>query len=502
MSEIGKIPPDQQVHTKPSDRLGIKWTQSMYPLASLRLRAAIIPLAALGFVSALAGQPVPPKASPAAPIRLDWRRIGNTALAGELPSPAGGPVTRVWYGTDGARLFVRTARGAVYSTLDFERWSLATGQDAVPPSEADPPVPTTLRKPEPDVKVRASQALPSRVYAAGDYLYRSDNGGRDWNNLTMLGGESLLGGRIADVAVSPVNPDDAVAVNRFGVWVTHDAGLSWSGANEGLPNLPASRILGSPGNRQGVRILVDNGGGEPSVFEWQPGQKFAWLPALPQNLDGDLAPGVEEALRESLSVELKASITAVGASGDSLYAGASDGRIFVSTDSGDTWLVNPPAEGSGAVSRFFIDSADPRVALATFSAGSASNRTPEVVRTLNGGIFWDDITANLPAADAWGITADHDSGAVYVAAASGVYFTMTNLLAPAPATDWQKLTGGLPDAPALDAKLDQNGNQLYVVMDGYGVFATMAPHRMLRPALVHASDLQSGPVAPGDLLSL
>src|SRR4051794_33900169 len=62
---------------------------------------------------------------PAQTTRLDWRRIGNTAIDTSLASVATGPVDRVWYSEDGARLFAHTASGRIYETSDFETWALS-----------------------------------------------------------------------------------------------------------------------------------------------------------------------------------------------------------------------------------------------------------------------------------------------------------------------------------------------------------------------------------------
>jgi uncharacterized protein (TIGR03437 family) len=51
-------------------------------------------------------------------------------------------------------------------------------------------------------------------------------------------------------------------------------------------------------------------------------------------------------------------------------------------------------------------------------------------------------------------------------------------------------------------KLDGSGNQLYVAMEGYGVYAAMAPHRAEVLRLVNAGDFSSRPGAPGSLLSV
>ncbi len=79
-----------------------------------------------------------------------------------------------------------------------------------------------------------------------------------------------------------------------------------------------------------------------------------------------------------------------------------------------------------------MDPNDPRVAVAALSARTSaapnSAKPSYVLRTMNGGGFWDDITANLPdTASAHGVTADRASGAIYVATDAGVFFTATDL---------------------------------------------------------------------------
>ncbi len=122
---------------------------------------------------------------------------------------------------------------------------------------------------------------------------------------------------------------------------------------------------------------------------------------------------------------------------------------------------------------------------------------------MNGGLFWDDITVNLPDnAVAHGVTADRGTGAIYVATDVGVYFTMTDLAAAGGPTSWTSLGEGLPAAAAMDVKLDAGGNQLYMDLDGYGVYATIAPHRLRDARVVSAADYSSRPASPGALLSV
>ena len=63
--------------------------------------------------------------------------------------------------------------------------------------------------------------------------------------------------------------------------------------------------------------------------------------------------------------------------------------------------INPGERANGPVESIFVDPKDPRGALAVYG----SRKFVRVVRTMNGGQFWDDITANLPEAAAHGIVA-------------------------------------------------------------------------------------------------
>jgi len=406
----------------------------------------------------------------------DWRHIGNGGIDAPLASPGAGPVLRAWFAPDGSVLFVRTASGHVFETSDREKWRPAT---AVPP-----PVDDSVPPPPPGAGgVRRSPAGQGRLYAFGDNLFRSDDGGASWKNLTAFRNASVIGGGMHDVAVSPADGDEVVVANDVGLWRSMDGGVSWIGLNETLPNLPVKRFSGLPQTALGVRIVTGGFG----VVEWAPGEKRAWRP---------VGPDESEIARRAASQAIGAEISATAAAGDYLYAGGAGGQIWVSTDAGRTWNASGGAD-HGAVESIWVDPQDPRVALAALAA----TKGPRVLRTVNGGQYWDDITSGLPGGAAHGVTADRDAGAVYAATDSGVFMTQADLNSPAPARPWTQLAG-LPEARALDVRLDPGGNQLFVALEGYGVYAAMAPHRYRSPKLVNAADFSSRPAAPGSLLSL
>jgi uncharacterized protein (TIGR03437 family) len=413
--------------------------------------------------------------------------VGNPAMEVGLASPATGPAQTVWYSTDGARLYARTRAGRVFETTDFEQWTPA--QVASEPLDA--PAPTVDRLPEPGAKLAVAATAPGRIYAMGAQLYRSDDGGHSWTNLTAFHNQSIIGSGQHSVAVSPADPDQLAVANDFGVWRSMDGGLSWSGLNLQLPNLPVSRILATPAGTHGTRILVRGLG----AMELPPGGE-AWQST--SDAQAEVEETAEEKALRRISQALGTRITAVATSGQTVYAGSADGRIWVSLDAEGSWTASLRSSASGPVERIFADPSEPRVALAAIGGAGT-----HVLRTTNTGGFWDDLTANLPDVPAHGVTAVRSAGAIYVATDKGIFFAAADLEnAGSTAVTWTPITGGLPAASATDVKLDSNGDQLYAALDGYGVYAIAAPHRLRTLRLVNAADFSTRAAAPGSLVSV
>jgi len=407
-----------------------------------------------------------------AQVRPDWRHIGNSAVEMALASPASGAADRVWFSSDGALLIVRTASGRVFQTADFENWQ---------PTAAAPPA-----VPEGGQSIRSNLLNPQRLYSFGQNVLRSDDGGGSWTNVTAYGRASIIGPGMRDLAVSPRDADDLVVANDLGVWRSLDGGLTWAGLNDALPNLPARKLTALPQGSRGLRLLADGLG----LIEWAPGEKQAWRTL--SDPAGSADSDAQRALSETLGVQ----VTALTAAGDLVYAGSKDGRLWTSLDKGRTWNA-PAAVERGPVESIWVDPKDPRTALAALGGGKG----PRLLRTVNAGQFWDDLTAELPEGPAHGVAADRPTGTVYVATDRGVFFTHEDLNAAAPPANWTALLG-LPEVPALDVRLDGDGNQLFVALQGYGVYAALAPHRWGNLRLVNAADFSPRPAAPGSLLSV
>lgn len=420
---------------------------------------------------------------------LDWRHVGNSAIDLGLPAVATGPFARVWYSADGTQLSAATTAGRVFSTLDMERWSPSQETALLPE-----PVVGVYTRPEPRVTIRDARL--GRLYAFGQNAWRSDDGGLTWSNLTAWNGESLVRSVVSDLAVSPADSDEVTIATATGVWRSVDAGLSWSGLNESLPGFAGQRFGGVPSGVRGFTVAV---AGLATDVEWLPGEKVAWRP-----ISSSVLARLDQR-NQRLSTILHATVTAVAEAGDFIYAGSAEGRLFASNDRGQTWRNFGGTDEPGPVEAIYADAKDPQLAVAVSgmrAGGPAGIKAAHVRRTLNGGAFWDDLTANLPDTAVHGVAADRASGAVYIASDAGVFFAMEDLNAAAPATSWTSIAQRLPATLVRDVRLDANGNQLYVLLDNYGVYATIAPHRFRDARVVSAADYDVHPAAPGAVLTV
>jgi uncharacterized protein (TIGR03437 family) len=272
------------------------------------------------------------------------------------------------------------------------------------------------------------------------------------------------------------------------VWRSLDGGLSWIGLNQGLPNLPVRRILALPNGDGGLRIAA---GRNDAELEWSTGKQAGWKPVE------DAASLQTIARKAALSNTFGSTVTVLATGGDFIYAATADGKFRISSDRGITWQ-NFEIAGGGTIESIFLDPKDPQFALTAI----AGNPKVRVQRTLSAGRLWDDLSDNLPSGSAYGVTADRQSGALYVATDRGVFVTYTDTRALAPPTPWTLVTASPDNAPAVDVRLDNAGNQLYVAFEGDGLFAAMAPHRSKEPRVVSAGDMTERPASPGSLLSV
>jgi uncharacterized protein (TIGR03437 family) len=398
-----------------------------------------------------------------------WKHVAGTSINVGLAGAASGPVTAIWYAPGASALLAQTVSGRIFETSDYVHWRLNTAAVAPRTSIAAQASPASL--PESGARI---QATATRIYAAAPAnVYTSEDNGLTWLNLTGFNGRSVIGGGFTALAISPGNPQEISAANQFGVWRSLDGGLSWQSLNEDLPNLLVRKLI----DRRTVVLsdgtLLDVGAG-------------AWTPLA--GIDPELE------LRARFGATAKTDVTAATQTGLTAYAGTADGKLLATHDGGAHWLDAARPASLASVTRIWVDSDQPDIALA--AAGT------RLFRTINGGLFWDEVTGALAGGQIHGIAADRASGVAYVATDRGVFSGNLSLNdAGSAATNWKSIARDLPVAPAWDVRLSPD-NMLTVALDGYGVFESPAPNRARSIRIVSGADLNERPAAPGSLISV
>lgn len=419
-----------------------------------------------------------------AQTNLDWRKLGSTSLDLGLPGLASGAVAKVSYGE--GRLNIETGDGRQFTSPDGDKWLAASATAGSSAKRWR----NEAKAPEPGARVLESATNRARLYAFGSDAWRSDDAGASWRNLTAFKGQSLLGSTILDLAISPNDADEITAATESGLWRSLDGGLTWDGLNQNLPNFSARRIHRLPEGAGGLEVEVT---GVAGTLVWQPGEKSAWRPGA---RSAEIAAELRTRFSGMVGAPVTAAATGAAAAEEYLYAGSADGRLMVSADGGRSW--RPAAQNAGGpITGFALDPNEPNIAVATVAA----DRGSRVWRTMNGGVNWDDVSLDLPAGRAYHAAFDLSTGAIYVATSNGLYWTRTDLRARGPATAWEKVGGNLPVAPVYDVRLNRSSTQIYIALDGYGIYAANAPHRRADPRFVSAADYAARSAAPGSLLS-
>ena len=368
-----------------------------------------------------------------------WVRAGGYAVGAGLAGPAGGPVADVSFLVDGRTLLATTASGRAWvSRTGGDSWTLAESPAALGTILA-PLEETAAQAPEPGAHVIRHPYRAATLFALGFDLWLSPDDGDTW--IAVTGEEApLIGSDQSAIAFDPFDADRIFVANAYGLWRSADGGLTWYGLNQTLPNFPTARFTpGAPG----AAPLVST-------------ERFG---------AAELAVGF---------------------------------GVWRMTDAApaDPSLAAPGLDGP--VTALWRHPENPETLLAVQADAEGSR----ILRTVDGGALWDDLTANLPAGAITAVTASAETGAVYVAGEAGVFFTESDLDNPAPATAWTAVTGALPAAQIDDVYLEPASGRLYAAVSGYGVYRRRAPDVVGRLRALNAADLSSRPAAPGGLVTV
>ncbi len=201
---------------------------------------------------------------------LAWRPIGTTVIGQGRAGFSGEAVAGLWYTADGTSLEVQLRDGRLFRrSLTDENW-VATANPSPRVQAPSAGVPDS----EAEEGLRVFEDPQSRfsLYGLGKSLWKSEDLGRHWRNLTQAGPINLVGSNVRQISFSPTNTGHIAIGTDEGIWFSGDAGQSWVGLNEGLPNLRIAKILATPSGGRGLLAVWSDG----MIVEWVPGRKDAW----------------------------------------------------------------------------------------------------------------------------------------------------------------------------------------------------------------------------------
>ncbi|MAN23363.1 MAG: hypothetical protein CME10_03775, partial [Gemmatimonadetes bacterium] len=241
------------------------------------------------------------------------------------------------------------------------------------------------------------------LYAGSAHgLYRSDNGGRNW----QLRGGSLVDRGVLSLAINPEKPKIVYAGTRSGLWVSEDAGTNWNSVGDfftGVLSLSTSMnsrvFAGTFG--QGVFRSIDGGVTWENVSSNFSSEIVFVVEVNPFNSDivfAGTSNGMYKSLDAGLNWTSAKEFTGLSVRSISMGTGAGSGMIvastfgkgvFVSNDNGDNWQNQNKGLTDLNVRVVAIDSEIPGL----LYAGTSSEG---FFRSKDSGRTWSSINNGLP----------------------------------------------------------------------------------------------------------
>jgi photosystem II stability/assembly factor-like uncharacterized protein len=306
---------------------------------------------------------------------------------------------------------------------------------------------------DPIVVIELHPTNPDIIYiATNDYIYKSRDGGKTWNNLS----KGMSHSRVIAMAVDPAYPATVYAGTKGdAVYKSYDGGQRWTSLRAGLDDATISSVVNQfvfdPTDAQHLFLATTMG-----VFESKTAGE-RWIKRM---------EGMKEVL---MVVTLGMDPTRPSV----LYAGTSGG-IYKSTDQGGHWAQ----ANSGLVPQELVKTSralsvtsvqvDPSAPETVYAATLAG-----LFKTTNGAASWVRIGESLPDQMIVAMVLDRArAGVLYVAARDGIHRSEDG------GQTWIALNEGLASTnirslvqSRINPKLfyaGTNGSGLYRSLDGGG----------------------------------
>lgn len=348
-------------------------------------------------------------------------------------------------------------------------------------------------------------------YGGGNFM--STDGGQSWVNAS----KGYTGALMHQVLVSRDDPALIYATARSGIFASSDGGENWRGLSHGVARamealgiavdpFDSSHLIATIGDAGPVPKISTDGGqawleaepdfGEMGFFEWGIMKKVFFSPQTQgrllgiqaENECGEINPcedgrGViisddggnswrRSGLTEGMATDL------AFASDGIVYAAVYPGKLYRSSDGGDSWSLvaesitagisveDPDPDIAGpAMIALVVDPRDTAKLYAGFSRGG-------VMISVDGGISWADASSGMnPETSVSDLVVDQANPDVLYAATpdSGVYVSTDG------AATWTAINNGLLTRAAVSLALSSDGSVLYVATTGGGVFRLGTP---------------------------
>ena len=94
---------------------------------------------------------------------------------------------------------------------------------------------------------------PNIIYIGYDELYKSSDGGNNWNTITN---GQTNGNKIDEIAISKSNPSTIYFADGADLFVTNNGGNSWNDISSGLPNKTITYIAVHPTDPDKVWVTL------------------------------------------------------------------------------------------------------------------------------------------------------------------------------------------------------------------------------------------------------
>jgi photosystem II stability/assembly factor-like uncharacterized protein len=156
-----------------------------------------------------------------------------------------------------------------------------------------------------------------------------------------------------------------------------------------------------------------------------------------------------------------------------IYAGTDDGWLWGTKDLGVTWTrFTDPDLPTRWVTHVAVDPTDANIAYVTYSGLRNTDNNAHVLRTIDGGASWTDISSNLPLAPTQDVVVDPTNpNRLFVATDLGVFVAnIAKAKSQNPTVKWYRLGHGLPSAPVNDLEYQASTNTLFAATYGRSIW--------------------------------